>query len=98
MSGVIVNRVLRDSDTESALRLVLLILAYQAGDDGTATIRPGKVAELSRLSEKQALAAIRLLEQGGHIKTAGTHTAAIRYLVLYPSQSTPPGVPLAVSL
>jgi hypothetical protein len=65
--------VLRHSEAKLGARLVLLVLADHASDDGTgAWPSVGTIAQEARMSESQTRECLRRLERNGAIKANGT--------------------------
>lgn len=72
MSVHVLSWALRHSEARQSDRLVLLVLADHAKDDGTAAWPSVQtIAEQARISERQAQRALRSLEAAGEIRQSG---------------------------
>lgn len=69
MSVYVVSQVFRESGAELGSRLVLLVLADAAHNDGVTWISQGEIARLSRLNESHVRDCLRSLEALGELET-----------------------------
>ncbi|MBA2706835.1 MAG: hypothetical protein H0U59_03405 [Gemmatimonadaceae bacterium] len=86
MSGLVTGWVVAHSETEGSLRLVLLVLAHNAGDDGTGMMKVKRLRDQTKLPDaEKAEIALALLAKRGHIELGwkGETTTAC-YRVTYP--------------
>jgi hypothetical protein len=83
MSIHVINWVLRHSEATLGCRLVLIAMADTAHDDGSKTFQSVEtIAEKARMSRRAVQAALRKLEEEGHIEVTGrTRSGTIVYTI-----------------
>lgn len=90
MSGHVANWTLAHSPAEGVLRMVLVVLAHAAADDGEVHIRLGTVAHQAALpGKREADQALGLLGRAGLIRLHFDGTAEhIHCTVIYPGNDS----------